>query len=240
MVYTIFIFWVVSSVGFRAKDYINYYMENIIFKCEFCGREFGTKNACNSHRSKCKQNLNAKPKSEKWLEAMHKRKGHGTNQYIKAKELGIEVPEEQKAHPKSWLGRTHTEEQKRKISESMKKAHADGRAHNIGECRWNNKPSYPEQWFMKVLKNEFGFEKGKDYTMELPFHRFSLDFAWPNKKICIEIDGEQHERFQEQKSRDIEKDKLLKEEGWKELRKSWKEIFNNPKDFIKEVNILLG
>ena len=27
---------------------------------------------------------------------------------------------------------------------------------------------------------------------------------------------------------------------YKELRKSWKEIFNNPKDFIKEVNILLG
>ena len=53
-------------------------MENII-KCEFCGREFRTKNACNSHRGKCKQNPNAKlkPKSEKWLEAMHKRKGKG-------------------------------------------------------------------------------------------------------------------------------------------------------------------
>lgn len=128
---------------------------------------------------------------------------------------------------------------KEKISASMKKAHAEGRAHNIGSCRWNNEPSYPEQWFMKVLKNEFGFEKDKDYITELPFHRFSLDFAFPNEKICIEIDGEQHERFQEQKNRDIEKDKLLKEEGWKELRKPWKEIFNSPKTFIEEVRELL-
>ena len=92
---------------------------------------------------------------------------------------------------------------------------------------------------MKVLKNEFGLEKDKDYKMEFSFHKFSLDFAWPDKKICIEIDGEQHERFQEQKNRDIEKDKLLKEEDWVELRKSWKEIFNNPKSFIEEVRSLL-
>lgn len=126
-----------------------------------------------------------------------------------------------------------------KISASMKKAHAEGRAWNIGKSRWNNEHSYPEQWFMKVLKNEFGFEKDKDYKTEFPFHRFSLDFAWPNEKICIEIDGEQHERFQEQKNRDIEKDRLLKEEGWKELRKSWQDIFNNPKIFIEEVRNLL-
>lgn len=131
-------------------------------------------------------------------------------------------------------------EVREKISASMKKAHAEGRAHNIGECRWNNKPSYPEKWFMKVLKNEFGLEKDRDYKMEFPFNKFSLDFAWPDKKFCIEIDGEQHERFQEQKNRDIEKDRLLEEKGWLEIRKSWKEIFNNPKSFIEEVKIFLG
>lgn len=224
-------------------------MENIIFKCEFCERAFGTKNACNSHRGKCKQNPNAKPKpkSEKWLEAMHMRKGKGTNQYTYAKEHGLPKPiisyETRKKLGDAQRGDRNSSKRadvKAKISASMKRAHAEGRAHNIGECRWNNEPSYPEQWFMKVLKNEFGLEKDKDYKMEFPFHKFSLDFAWPNEKICIEIDGEQHERFQEQKNRDVEKDKLLKEEGWVELRKSWKEIFNSPKEFIKEVEIILG
>ena len=174
---------------------------------------------------------------------MHARKGHGTNQYTKAKALGKEKPvlsEETRQKLKDHCGHTMSDEAKQKISASMKKAHAEGRAHNIGECRWNNEPSYPEKWFMKVLKNEFGFEKDKDYKMEFPFHKFSLDFAWPDKRVCIEIDGEQHERFQEQKDRDLEKDLLLNEEGWTEIRKPWKEIFNSPKEFIKEVENILG
>lgn len=174
---------------------------------------------------------------------MHARRGHGTNQYTKAKALGKEKPalsKETRQKLKDHCGHTMSDDAKQKIPASMKKAHAEGRAHNIGECRWNNEPSYPEQWFMKVLKNEFGLEKDKDYKMEFPFHKFSLDFAWPDKKLCIEIDGEQHEKFQEQKQRDIEKDQLLKEEGWTELRKSWKEIFNSTKEFIKEVENILG
>lgn len=167
------------------------------------------------------------------------------NQYSKAEYLGLEKPkyseETRKKVSEKLKGEnnsSHRPEVRAKISESMKKAHAEGRAHNIGNCRWNNEPSYPEQWFMKVLKNEFGLEKDKDYKTEFPFYRFSLDFAWPEKKICIEIDGEQHEKFQEQKQRDIEKDKLLKEEGWIELRKLWKDIFSSPKAFIEEVKNL--
>ena len=98
-----------------------------------------------------------------------------------------------------WTGKSLPREMRKKISDSMKKAHAEGRAHNIGECRWKNKPSWPEKWFMRVIENEFA---DKNYVRERPFHRFSLDFAWEHKKKCIEIDGKQHEVFQEQIERD--------------------------------------
>lgn len=131
---------------------------------------------------------------------------------------------------KGRVGRTPSEEQKKTISESMKKAHAEGRAHNIGSSRWKNEPSYPEKFFMKVIENEF---QNKNYSREFSFGRFSLDFAWVEKKLCIEIDGEQHKRFKEYHERDERKDKALHDAGWRILRIEWKEMFNNTKYWIE-------
>lgn len=127
-------------------------------------------------------------------------------------------------------GKKLPDEMKKKISESMKKAHAEGRAHNIGQSRWNNEPSYPEKWFMSVIENEFD---DKQYVKEFPFGKYSLDFAWVEKKKCIEIDGDQHQRFPDYKKRDMEKDALLFENNWKVLRLPWKEVFSNPKKWIQ-------
>lgn len=138
----------------------------------------------------------------------------------------------------SWTGKHHTNEQKQQVSCAMKKAHKEGRAHNIGESRWNNEPSYPEKWFMTVIANEFD---DKNYIREYPFHRYSLDFAWIDKKKCIEIDGEQHQRFDEYKERDKRKDVLLKEEGWQILRLNWKELkYTNTKNLIQLANNFIG
>ena len=129
-----------------------------------------------------------------------------------------------------WKGMKLPSEIKEKISLSMKKAHREGRAHNIGESRWNNQPSYPEKFFMKVIENEF-FDK--NYIKEYPFKKYSLDFAWVHKKKVIEIDGEQHEQFEEYKNRDKEKDKLLIENGWQVLRIKWKDIMRESKYWIE-------
>lgn len=129
-----------------------------------------------------------------------------------------------------------SQETKQKISNSMKKAHAEGRAHNIGQSRWNNEPSYPEQWFMNVIENEFS---DKNYIREYPFFKYSLDFAWPDKKFCVEIDGAQHYRNNseglKQQKRDREKDELLAANGWYEIRISWKTICLNTLNFISFV-----
>lgn len=128
------------------------------------------------------------------------------------------------------LGRKHSEETKQKLSEKMKIAHEEGRAWNIGKSRWNNEPSWPETFFMKVIENEFN---DKNFIREFPMSIYSLDFAWEHKKKCIEIDGEQHQRFEEYVERDKRKDICIVENGWKVLRISWKEMYNNTKEYIK-------
>lgn len=134
----------------------------------------------------------------------------------------------QKCH--SWIGRKHTEETKKKLSQSMKKAHQEGRAWNIGKSRWNNKMSYPEEFFSRVIENEF---EDKNYKYEYNLGIYSLDFAWPHKQKCIEIDGDQHQRFQEIIERDKRKDALIKEKHWQVLRIRWKDMFRDTKTWIK-------
>lgn len=129
-----------------------------------------------------------------------------------------------------WTNKHHTEESKNKISNSMKKAHQEGRAWNIGKSRWNNKMSYPEEFFSLVIKNEFS---DKNYKHEYALGIYSLDFAWPHKKKCIEIDGDQHQRFQEIIERDERKNNLIKNKGWQVLRIKWKDMFHDTKTWIK-------
>ena len=133
--------------------------------------------------------------------------------------------------------RPHSKQEKDKISVSMKKAHKEKRAyvwkHRVTE------PSWPEQWLINVLKNELGMECEKDYSREVPYNGFFLDFCWKDKKIVIEMDGEQHERFQEQIEKDQRKDFLLAKDGYKELRIPWKSCFHNPKEWIRKVKEIL-
>ena len=130
---------------------------------------------------------------------------------------------------KGCQGRLHTNEQKQHLSEKMKLAHKEGRAWNIGKSRWNNKKSYPETFFEKVIDNDF---IDKNYVCEHPIGIYSFDFAWPDKKKAIEIDGAQHQRFQEYIDRDLRKDTFAKENGWIILRIVWKDMFHDTQTWI--------
>lgn len=137
-----------------------------------------------------------------------------------------------------FLGKPLSEEHRNSISNSMKLAHKEGRAHNIGESRWNNEHSYPEKWLIGVLLNEFNLIENEDYKTEFPFHHYSLDFVF-NNKVCIELDGDQHERFDYQINNDKRKDLKLLEEGWIEYRFKWRYIINNKLSFINQLKHIL-
>lgn len=129
-----------------------------------------------------------------------------------------------------YKGHPLNEKAKNKLSNSMKLAIKEGRAHGWANVKQNkNGMSYPEIWFEKVIENEF---EDKNYEYNKQFFKYKLDFAWSDKKKCIEIDGQQH-NLPERKQSDENKDKLLNENGWLVLRLSWSYICNNTKEAIK-------
>jgi hypothetical protein len=97
--------------------------------------------------------------------------------------------------------------------------------------------SYPEQFFIEVLKNnniEFQHNypvNKKDLGLNNSYNYF-LDFFIKDKKIDLEIDGNQHKYREEH---DIKRDNLLKEYGFNVYRIKWENINTEKgKKYIEE------
>jgi len=98
-------------------------------------------------------------------------------------------------------GKPHTEEEKRKISETQKKNYA-------GKSRYipvqEHRKSYAEQYFDVIFT---------DAQKQFPIDRYRLDYAWPDTKTYIEVDGEQH-YTEEGLKHDNERMQVLESLGW--------------------------
>lgn len=120
-----------------------------------------------------------------------------------------------------WRGKHHTEEQKRKVSESRKKyllEHPEKVPYVLNHHSKGD--SYPEKYFKDVFDNA-----EIDYSQNYYSNGYFLDFAWPDIKIYIEIDGEQHYVDH----RIVEHDKIrtqrLHDLGWRLLKRiRWSEF----------------
>lgn len=123
-----------------------------------------------------------------------------------------------------------------KISKTQKKNYANGKS------RWyidRSQNSYAENYFIEFL-NKF-----TEYKHNYWVDRFYLDFAWPEKMIYFEVNGQQH--YEEKY---IERDKKRKEKlgglGWKclaEIKWSWYKGLNKEDQiqFLNELkNSILG
>lgn len=127
----------------------------------------------------------------------------------------------------------HTAETKAKISKSRTaylKEHPDKVPYLLNH---SSKVSYPESYFAEVFKQE-----KLDVVQEFKVGLFSLDFALPERKIDIEIDGEQHYVDKTIIAHDIKRAAALEELGWKAYRIRWAEYqkltFDEKKNFVKE------
>ena len=104
-----------------------------------------------------------------------------------------------------------------KISEGMKKAHAEGRAN---EWQGRRERSYAEQSWYNIFANDLG---EKTFINNYFVKKYWLDFAWPDKKIYFEVDGRTH-FTEEGLKHDLERTEFLKKEGWDLIgRCNWSE-----------------
>jgi len=205
-----------------------------MIKCKICLKECKNINGLKNHmwRSHTKDGKNFKPFLGKkpWNKGLNKENNLKVKKYSET--LSKRIKEGLVNH---HSGRASTKEKeierRKKISESMKKAHKEGRANNWQDSKKFNNKSYPEIFFEEVINNEF---EDKNYVYGLRFYQFALDFAWPDKKLVIEIDGEQHQRLTKQKENDELKNKLLLQYGWKFLRIKWIDMFHDTKKWIKK------
>lgn len=195
-------------------------MEND-FICKFCGKPCKNANSLRNHERLCKENPSRDEHSLKVLSenrnnwnACHTAWNKG-----KTKEADARVAKYAKTNSlnhqgenHNWFGRKHTDETKAKIAATQKENYRGiSRYATVREQR----QSYAEDYFDTIF-----IEAKKQYHVE----RFFLDYAWPDVKIYIEIDGEQH-YTKEGISHDNERTEILKLAGWRLLKRiRWSEF----------------
>ena len=125
----------------------------------------------------------------------------------------------------SWLGRRHTKETKLKISKARIKFLEENPDKVPYLINHSSKMSYPEKLLYNKLK-----ELNIDFEYRFQHGIYEYDFAIPEIKLDIEVDGGTHKQ-EKVKKIDKKRDKWSKFKGWTILRFEAK-IVNKKIDFV--------
>jgi very-short-patch-repair endonuclease len=137
---------------------------------------------------------------------------------------------------------SHKKNQRKLSSETKQKlsiARTKWLFENQDKSVWRErKTSYPEQIFLEKVEE---LELYKKYLIirEKCVFPYYIDFAFEYEKVAIEIDGEQHD-WENNKKRDIEKDKKLQAEGWRIYRVSAKQVLQNRDLVLDDILKFIG
>ena len=181
----------------KNRQKIKHNFNKDICKCQYCGKEVKGRGCLVLHEKRCKQNPNYEP-TEKQMAAEEKRKNK---------------------KPFRW-----TDEQKKNLSEKRK--------------QWLNEHKNEHPWKRSTKFKSIPCEKFKEFLTSkninfvdeyTPFndYNFSIDIAFPEVKIGIEINGNQHynsdgtltEYYQNRHN-------ILTERGWKIFEIHYSKCYN--------------
>lgn len=170
--------------------------------CQYCGKEYTNKNSLLNHERLCPNNPNRQISP---IEIYNKKKQDklipGTNQYIKAKQLGLPKPEiseeTQEKFRNVWLGKKLSDEMKNNIRNSVKTNIENNTWHNIfGIKSYYKDICFDSSWeveFAKFLDNKnikwIRPKKSFQYIFENSEHLYFPDFYLSEYNLYIEIKG---------------------------------------------------
>lgn len=191
-----------------------------VLYCHYCNKQCKSLNSLRQHEIRCKCNPNRKISGiEKYNNSDHSvwNKGLTKQDDSRIFKFSEQLKEKYKsgeliAHQK---GKSHTKEEKEKISKSRKKFLNEHPEMVPFKLNHSSKISYPEQYFIDLFDKE---------QIDLKYHkqvsRYELDFYNENLKKYVEIDGEQHYSDYMLKH-DKERETFLLSLGWIGIRIRW-------------------
>ena len=206
------------------------------FICQYCGKEVGNKGALINHEIACNLNPNKVKNPNRKGNG-----GHNNGNFAWNKGLTQETSKSIKNSHEKWMklykeGKIKfnphkwTVEEKENLSKKRKQWLLDHKDQHVWR-RDSKFLSEPCENLKQYLKN-----KGINFVEEYePFDdiNYCIDIAWPDEKIAIEVNGNQHYNRDGSLSKYYQKrHNLFKERGWKIFEIHYSKCFNiNLDDF---------
>lgn len=230
-----------------------------MYICKYCGKEFNSLTQLGGHTTFCKLN----PKFEHNKNQLKlTQENNNINKHLHCKYCGKELYNEGclayhesrcNSNPNAIISKTKQDKILNKLireSLGVKRLPISKQAHinmSIGAknrcikypytCGWKGQISKPCENLKQYLR-----DKGINFVEEyipLKDRYFSLDIAWPDEKIAIEVNGNQHyNKDGSLKKYYQERHNLLEENGWKIFEIHYSKCYNiNINDFNDILNL---
>jgi len=213
------------------QDWLN--IETGKYVCPYCGKEY-SKNGISTHiwRMHTEEGKSFNPNKGYELGtrfAWSKGQTKETNPILANISKNLKKHIEKHGH--NWQGRKHSEKTKKLLSiKQTEYLRNNPDKHPYKMYHYTNGISPAEKYFKRWL--DFA---QIDYEMQVPVSIYILDFVIWNKKLNIEIDGEQHYNDIRISKSDKRRTKFLEECGWRVIRIRWSEWQRKTKEEKKDI-----
>lgn len=202
--------------------------------CQFCNKQCHSRNSLLNHERACKLNPNRVEWHLVHYNTSHPawNKGLTADTDERVAKFTTSINKYYETHDGCWLGKTHSEESKLKIGAGVKQSLINNPDMVPYKRNHSSQESYPETYFKDLFEKE---------NINLIYHyrinTYELDFCDVNKKIDIEIDGEQHYLDSKIIESDKRRNEFLESQGWKIIRIRWSQFKKETEECRKnEIN----